>query len=247
MLVTPYCGTPPVPGSVTWNLDPTLIAVLCAVAVAYTAATFHDNEQPMRRAAFLGGWALLSLSLISPLCNLSVALFSVRVGQHMVIEFIAAPLIAFGLPRRLGLPHPVGAVACVIGFTAVLWFWHVPAPYEWTFRSTAAYWMMHLSLAGFAVLLWRVLLDVRRPGAALIASGITTAQMTLLGAIYTFAGRVFFDVHLGTTEAWGLSPLEDQQLGGLIMWIPPGLMLSAAAVHAIAMQISESSRHSAAR
>lgn len=241
MQTLPYCGAPPVPGAVSWNLDPILIGVLAAVAVLYAFSAGRENFSPNQRVAFLCGWSVLSLSLVSPLCNLSVALFSARLGQHMLIEFLAAPLIAVGFPwslsRRSGSLG--NALLGALPFAVALWAWHLPSPYEWTFRSVSAYWLMHMSLLATAVLLWKVLLDTRQPAASLIASAITTAQMTVLGAVYTFAGRAFFTVHFGTTQVWGFSPLEDQQLGGLIMWIPPGLALTGVAVWTLATLLSE--------
>lgn len=242
MQPVPYCGAPPIPGAVTWNLDPLLIGSLLIVACAHAVVARRNAVASHRRMAFQLGWLLLSLSLVSPLCNLSVALFSARITQHMLIEFLAAPLIALGLPWRLAEPRGSSFAIALLGaapFAAALWFWHLPAPYEWTFRSVGAYWSMHMSLLLASILLWRALLDGRKPAASLLASGFTTVQMTILGAVYTFAGRSFFAVHFGTTEVWGFTPLEDQQLGGLIMWIPPGLALAAVAVWTMATLLAE--------
>src|SRR4051812_39027576 len=92
-----YCGSPPAPGGATWNFDPILIAALMALSVAHLASIRHLPSWRVTSAA--AGWLVLSLALISPLCNLSVALFSARVAQHMIIVLIAAPLIALALPR----------------------------------------------------------------------------------------------------------------------------------------------------
>ena len=235
----PYCGTPPVPGSVSWNLDPILLGALAASALVLGAWTWRHDASAGRRAAFLAGYIVLALCLISPWCNLSVALFSVRISQHMLIEFVAAPLLALGLPRKPGRGGRLEAGIACATFAVLLWFWHLPVPYEWTFRSTGAYWLMHASLAASAVMLWRLLLDKSGPARSLAASSITALQMTVLGAVYSFAGEAFFKVHFGTTWVWGLSPLEDQQLGGLIMWIPPGLLLAAVAAYATAQLLAE--------
>lgn len=238
-----YCGSPPVPGAMAWNLDPPLIACLIALGLAGMVLTWRLALAPLRRWALLCGWAVLSLALISPLCNLSVALFSARVGQHMLIAFMAAPLLAWGLPGTRKARSPLGAALMAAGpFAAALWFWHLPGPYDWTFRSDGAYWVMHVSLAVAAVLLWRLLLDARLPAASLVASGLTSLQMTVLGAVYTFAGRAVFAVHAGTTAPWGLSPLEDQQLGGLIMWIPTGIALAGGVVWTMAAMLSAQER-----
>ena len=81
---------------------------------------------------------------------------------------------------------------------------------------------MHVTLFGSAILLWRELLDhpPHRTGQVLTAGTLTFLHMGLLGAVLTFADRPLFRWHLITTQAWGLSPLQDQQLGGALMWVP---------------------------
>lgn len=244
MQPVPYCGTPPVPGVVAWNLDPVLVGILLVVALCWTMFASRADIPRTRRLAFLSGWLILSASLISPLCNLSIALFSARIGQHMLIEFFAAPLIALGLwwgtPSRKDALQT--ALCSAVIFAAALWFWHMPGPYQWTFRSEAAYWTMHVTLIAASVLLWHSLLDSGSPSASLLASGVTTLQMTVLGAVYTFAARPLLTVYLGTTDVWGLTTIEDQQFGGLLMWIPPGLALTAIAVWTMAAMLSPQER-----
>ena len=90
MQYIPYCGTPPLPGSASWNLDPVLILLLLA-AGAWGMMRLR-GAGPARQAAFASGWLVLVLALISPICNLSVALFSARVGQHMLLTLVAVQL-----------------------------------------------------------------------------------------------------------------------------------------------------------
>lgn len=244
----PYCGAPPDPASLPfrWNLDPVLLAALAAAVVAYAVLGRRGVSPsavapPWRRACFYGGWALGAAALISPLCALSVSLFSARVGQHMILEMIVAPLIAVGWPA----PRPRSALAAAVAFAAALWFWHAPGPYTATFESGFAYWLMHATLFGAALWLWTALLGAAagRLGAFLAAALITTLQMGILGAVITFAARPLYRVHGFTTQAWGLSPLEDQQLGGVIMWVPAGAIFLGAILiaTAAAMRRSEAS------
>jgi putative membrane protein len=81
---------------------------------------------------------------------------------------------------------------------------------------------MHLSLFGSAILLWRELLhhSPERTAAVLAAGTVTFVQMGLLGAVFAFADHTMFKWHFSTTQAWGFSPLQDQQLGGVFMWVP---------------------------
>jgi putative membrane protein len=234
--VLAYCGSPPVPGATSWNLDPVLVACLTAVALAY-AWSCRGTGAPSRseRACFTAGWAVLAAALVSPLCNLSVALFSARVGQHMLLALVAAPLVAMGRPgETIGLPFrgwsgrgSAGLFLSAGLFAIALWVWHAPGPYDLTFRSHVAYWAMHIATFGAAVWLWSALLDGFRGGGASLAAGFATMmQMSLLGALLTFAPAPLFAVHAETTAAWGLTQLEDQQLGGLIMWIPAGALFT---------------------
>ncbi|WP_188055244.1 cytochrome c oxidase assembly protein [Sphingosinithalassobacter sp. CS137] len=216
----PYCGTPPVPAELLgrFNADPVLIAVLLLIAGLHLRRVARSGGPT---GAVAAGWAVTAAALLSPLCALSVSLFSARVGQHMILALIAAPLIALGLPRSRDAS--AGAMlASGAAFAAALWLWHMPAPYAATFRSDLIYWTMHATLFGSAVLLWRDLVQHRVGGtfSVLALGGLTSVQMGLLGAILTFGAGAMFPVHYATTAAWGLSPLTDQQLGGLLMWVP---------------------------
>ena len=98
----------------------------------------------------------------------------------------------------------------------------MPLPYEATFTSTPVYWSMHVTLFGSAILLWREILHHSSEQAfgALAVGVLSSMQMGLLGAVLTLAERPLFTPHLLTTQAWGFTPLEDQQLGGALMWVP---------------------------
>ena len=220
----PYCGHPPDVATIwsRWNLDPLLIAALLALGLA---AAFSPGEKARRRL-MLAGWALSAAALISPLCALSVSLFSARLFQHMLLAFVAAPLVALGWPR--GAANAQFPAAFV--FAAVLWLWHMPVPYAATFNGGLVYWLMHLTMFASALWFWSSILRAPRErlGAATAASLFTSLQMAFLGAIITFAGRPLYAPHEFTTFAWGLTPLQDQQLGGAIMWVPAGAVFVAA-------------------
>src|SRR5437762_8142226 len=102
----PYCGLPPVPGSTAWNFDPILLVCLAVCALAYFVSWRREVDSRVRLElfSFIAGVGALCLTLISPLCNLSVALFSARITQHMLIMLIAAPLLVFGKADLLVLP-----------------------------------------------------------------------------------------------------------------------------------------------
>jgi putative membrane protein len=239
----PYCGSPPVPGALAWNTDPVLAAALVGVAFVYVLGGRRAGGPGRReQALFFAGWVVAVAALMSPICNLSVALFSARVAQHVILLLIAAPLIALGrLDKAVALlagrirPEPVSrhgrvGVAATAAFAIALWTWHLPGPYDATLRSDIVYWTMHITTFGTALALWHVLLAGSRNGGAvamsILASLVTAIQMSLLGALLSLAPRPLFEVHSMTTWPWGLSPLQDQQLGGLIMWVPGGLLFT---------------------
>jgi putative membrane protein len=219
-----YCGLPPHPGQLLWrfNLDPVLIAILALVTLMHV---YFAGARSARRYA-LGGWLVAAAAFISPLCALSVSLFSARIGQHMILLLIAAPMIALGLPKSSPARGQWDLWASAVGFFIALWFWHMPAPYDATFDSWYIYWAMHVTLFGGAILLWRALLQHAAAHTAemLAVSVLSSMQMGLLGAVLALASRPLFFPHLGTTAAWGYTPLQDQQLGGVLMWVP-GILL----------------------
>lgn len=199
-----------------WNPDPLIILVL---AGAFIACRFMGA----RTAPLVAGFAVLLLLFVSPLCALSSALFSVRVGHHVALMAIAAPLIAWALPRGGG--HLATWTAA---HALIFWVWHAPSVYALALADTAVFWLMQASIAGSAIGFWRA---VRSAPATSAVAGLllTTVQMGLLGALLTFAAKPLYGWHFLTTQPWGLTPLEDQQLAGLIMWVPgAGLYLAAA-------------------
>lgn len=246
----PYCGLPPLPDAIwsRWNLDPILIGALLLVAGLYGLGAG-------RQAAFYLGWGLAAAALISPLCALSVSLFAARVGQHMILTLLAAPLVAAGRPglalaallgaeRRAEARRGFAPFSAAGLFAVLLWIWHAPGPYAATFAGSFAYWLMHLSLFGAALWLWHNLLDTCAAKALAVmgASLASTVQMGLLGAIITFAPRPVYAPHAHSTLAWGLTSLQDQQLGGAIMWAPGCLAFLVVAMLVLRVVLTEAER-----
>jgi putative membrane protein len=234
----PYCGSAPLPGTLLgrFNLDPVLISALIVFCLLQLWAGRHCViDRRLRQCVAVTGWLIAAGAFLSPLCALSVALFSARVAQHMILILVAAPLIGMASPRALPSKHPGTLWLAALSFFLALWFWHMPIPYEATFRSVAAYWAMHLSLFGSGLWLWREFLQhpPERIGPVLAASVLTFLQMGLLGAVLTLAGRPLFQWHALTAQAWGLSPLQDQQLGGALMWVPGIVLLLWSALRSL--------------
>lgn len=221
-----YCGPAPVPAGWLgqWNLDPLVIAVLGGAALL---AAVRPPADPARARALHGALALMAALYVSPLCALGAALFSARVAHHVALATLVAPLLAIALGdavRRL----PGSLTAWTAGHAVLLWVWHAPALYGAAVTQDALYWIMQATIAGSATVFWSRLMQAPAAG-AVAALLLSMVQMGLLGALITFAPGPMYLPHLVTTAAWGLTPLEDQQIAGLIMWAPAaGIYLLAA-------------------
>jgi len=218
---TPYCGAGPVPAELwaRWNLDPAMLALF--VVLGGVLLMMSAN----RRLA-IAALMTLGVTFVSPLCALSSALFAARTVHHVLLVTATAPLIAYALPRPARPPH---LAAWTASFVAVFWAWHAPAAYGWAMSSDLVYALMQSTLLLTAVMAWRAV-RVARPAGAVSALLATMVLMGLVGALLTFAPRAFYAPHALTTAAWGLTPLEDQQVAGLIMWIPAAGVYLACAV-----------------
>jgi cytochrome c oxidase assembly factor CtaG len=209
----------------------------------------------MNSVAFWSGWGTLGVALISPVHALGTVLFAAHMVQHELLMLVAAPLLVLGRPlprflralplpwrRQLGtvsqslrhswraLPHPL--IAWIL-HAAALWVWHVPRLFQATLTSELAHACQHLSFFGTALYFWWALLHGHQKlqdyGVAVLAVFTTALHSSLLGALLTLAPTPWYAVY-AHTAAWGLTPLEDQQLGGLIMWIPAGAIYLLAAL-----------------
>lgn len=235
--LTPYCGPSPLPAELwlRWNLDPVLLTGLAVLIVwhALHLRVFTRTGTAAQRTCFAAAWSLTAIAFVSPLCALGVALFSARVFQHMWLALVAAPLIALAHQWR-ALPRcgskSLSPVVAAGLFCVALWAWHVPVIYDRTLENSFAYWLMHLSIGGTALMLWLAILDgARQRTLTQIGAGfITVVQMGLLGALIALAPRLLYRSHVATAPVWGLNPIEDQQLGGLLMWVPAGGVLLVA-------------------
>jgi cytochrome c oxidase assembly factor CtaG len=213
-----------------------------------------------RYLAFAAGIGMLVVALVSPLDALDDQLFSAHMVQHMVLMLVAPPLLVWGRPatawlwafplpsrraigrfwmRTPGLERSVralmGPLTVWLLSSFALWFWHLPGPYRWALDNEWIHTGEHLCFFLTALAFWSLVLAPygRRQldyGPSLIFVGTLGVQMGLLGAILTFAARPVYMLSAGSTLAWGLSPLEDQQLAGVIMWVPASFVYLAAMV-----------------
>ena len=113
--------------------------------------------------------------------------------------------------------------------TAALWTWHVPALFDLALRNGAVHVLEHLCFLGTSLLFWQTVLgpSLRHRSGFGVRIALTFAaalQSTILGIVLTFAGGPLYVAYGGQAALWHLTPVEDQQLAGLIMWIPAGLV-----------------------
>lgn len=237
-----------------WVIHPEVLTGLSVLAVAYLLASgWRRRCEPAARAeqwrvvAFLGGLGFIFLALNGPLHDLSDSqLFSAHMVQHLVLTLIAPPLLLAGTPgwmlrpllRIPGVPA-LGATmtrplfACSM-FNAVFAAWHLPVLYEWALRSHNVHILAHLLFMVTAMLLWWPVLspvsDWPRlpPPAQLLYLLLSGIPMALVAALITLSDDVLYRFYKDAPLQWGLSPLADQRLGGVIMWVPGTLVFLVA-------------------
>lgn len=205
-----------------WSLAPSVLLPLLA------ALLLARHSGGRERALFLLGWLLLAVALVSPLCRLAAATASGHMLQHVILVALAPPLLVLGLPAGRWRRHLPGPLAASILYAAAVWLSHAPPIYEATLLGPA----LHLALLGLlaaaGLAFWSALLAAPTVGHAALMAFAAMTHTTLLGALLALSPEPWYPLFAGRTEAWGLTPLEDQQLAGLIMWVPmAGVYLAA--------------------
>ena len=222
----PYCGPAPAPDQLwsSWNLDPWVLIGIAALALVLARKAVPDRRGPAALAV-----GALVVAFVSPLCALTVALFSARAAHHLVLITLAAPALAAALPLLPRLPAGLSLAAV----SAAMIAWHLPGVYDAIWASDTLYWVMQAAMLLPAWVFWSAVLA---PGfgaeeamhRAVLIGGLA-GIMGFLGAILTFAPDILYFPHVGGAMAWGMSPLADQQLAGLIMWVPGFVPVAAIA------------------
>jgi putative membrane protein len=230
------------------------------------------NTGPSRieRAAFGAGWLALVASILPWFDAAALDLFSAHMAQHELMMLVGAPLIVAGRPlatclwglpeawrRRIALPlqQPTVAgltrtmTAPVTAWTLhglAVWIWHAPGLYELAVRSEPVHTLQHAMFISTSVLFWWGLVYGRYGragyGAAVFYVFTTAVHTGILGAMLTFAPSPLYGVYATPGH---LDPLGDQQLAGLVMWIPAGLLLTVMGVGLFAAWLGEAERRTA--
>jgi len=223
------------------------------VARLWRAAGIGRGVGRLQLIAFAAGWLALFIALVSPVDALGGILFSAHMVQHELLMLVGAPLIVLGrpiiamlwaLPARWRSPAAQWSqhasvikawrvmtaplVATVLHGLA-LWIWHLPSLYQATLRSEFIHSLQHTSFILTAALFWTSLIHGRYGrlgyGAGVAYVFLTGIHSGALGALLTFAPSLVYPIYGPITRRWGLDALEDQQLAGLIMWVPAGIIL----------------------
>lgn len=233
-----------------WDWEPSVVVGCLALAAGYLALTRGRDRG--RCALFLTGDLILLLVLVSPLDTLSDHyLFSVHMVQHLFLILIIPPLFLLGMPSALferaleigwvrklerELRKPV--LAWTIGSVALI-FWHIPRFYDLTIQNENIHVLEHLSfLVCFTVFWWPVLAPRAesrlKPLGAVIYLFAGMAVNSILGIIITFAPVGFYAAYLHPADPygwlatirdqWGITPHLDQEIGGIVMWVPGGVV-----------------------
>ena len=225
-----------------WDLHPSVVVGLVLLGGLYVF--LGGLRAPRRRVAAFGASLLVLLgSLNGPLHDLSDGyLFSAHMVQHLVLTLLFPPLFLYGLPADLvrkvirpawlrtagaALVRPVPAAAI---FSGPIILWHMPLFYEAAMRHHGLHIVQHLVFIATAVVMWWPVLSpvpelprASYPGQMLYLF-LLGIPMTIVGALITLADTPLYPFYVAAPRVWGLSPLDDQQIGWLIMWVPGGLV-----------------------
>ena len=255
-----------------WSFEPSVVILLVLAALLYFVGLHKSggaSATRLQKHGFIWGLFALAVSHISPLHKLGSALFAAHMTQHELLMLIAAPLLAYSRPiatflwafpqswrSALGRASKIRIISSTWALltlplaawcihAAALWLWHIPSLYQATLENEWMHALQHTSFLGSALLFWWALMHeqyARNYGASVAYIFTTAVHSGALGALLTFADAVWYPIYSGRTQAWGLSPLEDQQLGGLIMWVPAGIVYLVIGLWLFAKWLQESER-----
>jgi putative membrane protein len=248
------------------------ISALYAVGVFRlwkTAGVGHGLRR-VHVASFVAGVLALGLALLSPLDRLSDYLFSAHMSQHELLMVVAAPLIILArpfaaylwvLPRqgRVAVGHWLqrprvhwawqfltAPLLVLVLHAAVRWIWHVPTLFEAAMQHDLLHAFQHLTFFASAALFWWALVNGRYGragyGLAVLFVFATAVHTSILGALISVAPRLLYPIYGSRTVSAGWAPLQDQEVAGLIMWVPSGILFLLTALALFAAWLGEAER-----
>jgi putative copper resistance protein D len=246
-----------------------LVALAYLAAVRRVGTAHAANPHPAYRSwLFAAGLAAIGLALLSPIEAYEGRLFSVHMLQHMLLELVAAPLLLAGAPITLALRaasprwrrrllavlrsravHALSfPVLAWLLFAAVNWGWHFSVLYDQALESQLLHYLQHGTFLGAALLFWWPVIGAdpspwRLPHPVrLLYLFLAMPQNSFLGVAIMSAGSVLYPHYVTNVRAWGPTPLEDQELGGAIMWVGGDLVFLAAMAIVVVMWMRHEDR-----
>ena len=233
-----------------WNWEPSILIGTVVIVGFYLYALgplrkkYHLAERvnTWQAFSFLLGMSIMFLALVSPLDELGDSyLFSAHMVQHLFLTIVGPPLLVLGTPGWLVEPllrKPiVFHIAKILTFPALafvlynfdFWLWHVPALYDATLENQNIHILEHVTFIVFGVIYWwpvfssSALLSRLSMGGQVLYLFLSGMPTVALGAGLTFFPPLYAP-YLAAPRIWGLSAATDQQLGGLIMWVPGNIV-----------------------
>lgn len=237
--------------------------LLIASGVLYAIGAARTKLKWWQMACFAGGWLVLVIALDSPLHEWAEQLFSAHMAQHELLMMVAAPLMVLGRPLiaflwvlpirwrvRIGRArvwHVLsGPIVATVLHALALWIWHLPSLYQATIHNEAIHAAQHLSFFLTAAIFWWALIHGRYGrmgyGVAVTYVFFTAAHSGILGALIALSPTVIYPIYQSTTARWGIDPIDDQQLAGILMWIPAGVVFTIVGVALFAGWLREAER-----
>jgi putative membrane protein len=240
-----------------WIVVPLLLAAwLFARGLRRLHARSGQGSGALRRRGLLyaAGMVVLAAALVSPLHEAGERSFAAHMVEHELLMLVGAPLLVLAEPmavmlwafppagrRAIAVTLPAiavpwrlltGAVTATSLQAAALWLWHAPALFDRALANEGWHVAQHLSFLVTALLFWTAMLHRRTPaGMAALCLVATAIVSGALGALMAFATSPWYTGYASLGMApFGLSPAEDQQLAGLLMWVPGGLVHAGAAL-----------------
>ena len=208
-------------------------------------------------ACFVSGYVTLVIALLSPLHEVSEQLFTAHMIQHELLMAVAAPLLVLGRPGPILLwafgrdtRHRIGAAIrrrpsrrawgiatrpfdAWLTHGVAIWVWHIPVLFQATLHNDFVHALQHISFLGSGLLFWwSITHGIRRAarGMAIVYLFTTAVHTGVLGALLAFAHTPWYPEYATTAARWGLTPMGDQQLAGLVMWVPASAVYLIAAL-----------------
>jgi len=239
-----------------WVVGPLLVAAAWyAAGWARVRSRARDGGSPLGAKWFVAGWLVLAGALLSPLHQAGERSFAAHMLEHELLMLVAAPLLVLSRPVGVALwalPHASRLAVARLGHrrtistlwqtltaplvatglqAAALWLWHAPALFDAALETTGWHVAQHLTFLVTALLFWWSVLHApgRRVGLAVGCLFFTSLISGALGALMALSQSPWYAGYadLGM-DAFGLRPAEDQQLAGLLMWVPGGLLHAVA-------------------